>query len=499
MKVRCPGCKEFFEAANAASKKAVCPTCGGQVLLDAAEKMSETNPKRDLLNDLLAEIRKPEALQPMPVMAAAPAAVAGGTTAMPRAVKKLRTPRKPTAHFPRRAGKAYDKKTRSFRSPTMVVTLGILVLVIVGYLVVHFIFQGIRNQAANTALNRVNSQIGTIESLLESADTYRAEKNYKKAESTYYHAANITQPLLDRLRYSAADLKPGSLLDKVIAADATLSAYLARAKNGRNADEVKHGAEGKVNFDGEWMTPKDKEKMIEAKMKREGRQLYEGEWLTQNEINRRKGLVFFNGHWVTQAEYRRRLAQAPPNTTPRPAPQPTPQPAPTTNSRYSPEEKSWMLNDFETPTHNWTSVEWENANPCTLTRIADGDSGQLKIAIPRGNRDKSAIVRPLRLDFSNRSLLRMDITNNCGEPLKVAIALTTNSYYESRSYQPHLKVGLNKNVTFDLRARDFKCETSRWVPNASVARLQQVAYLYILFYNQSGEVILDNIQALGGE
>ena len=500
MKVRCPGCKEFFDVPDGASRKAPCPTCGGQVLIEAAEKVSEADSKGDLLDELLLEIRKPEALHPLPIATGAAPPAAGWPEATPEAAERQSSPRKPKSHFPRRPSRVYGKKLSLLRSPTLAVILGILVLVGVGFLVVHFIIDGVRNQTARTALERANGQESSIRSRLETADQYRAEKDYNKALDAYGRVVTLTRPLLDRLRDSAADLKPGDLLEKINAADVTLAAYLKRAEDGRNADEVKYGAQGLVNFDGEWMTPENMQKMIDAKMKAEGRQLYEDEWLTQEEINQRKGLVEYNGHWVTKAEYERLRAQATTNTvTPPPKEVPKPPVPRPVNRLYPPDEKTWVLDDFDTAGHSWTPVRWDNANPCAIQRIGDTTSGQMKITLSGGEHDKSAIVRPLRLDFSNRSMLRMDIVNNCGEPLRVAIALQTNSYYETRWYQPQLKPGLNKNVSFDLKARDFKCAATRWIPSASVARLQQVAYLYILFYNQSGEVILDDIQALGGE
>jgi len=164
--------------------------------------------------------------------------------------------------------------------------------------------------------------------------------------------------------------------------------------------------------------------------------------------------------------------------------------------RFPPSATSWTLDDFEGQGHNWSAVRWDNANPCDLSVVTGTATGRLRIKLVGGDKEKSAIVRPVGLDFSSRSRIRMDIFNDCGSVLRVAIAIQTNSYYESR--WKYLKIGQNNNVTFNLAAGDYKSAATRWTPAARIAKLQSVGYIYLLFYNRSGEILLDNIRALGG-
>jgi len=469
-----------------------CPNCNALVRTPSGAATATATP-RSLLEDLLEEVRQLEGLPP--AVASGPAVhVQEGSAAAP-----TRT------HFPQRSSKAYAEKTPAYRGQTIAVVCGLFAVFLVAYLALHTIRVGIRTQAVRAALQSANSEKGSLKALLRSGDRFRDEHAYQRALDSYRTVATRARPLLDRLRESGANLEPGALKDETDAARKELSGYLNKAMEGLDAPEGKFGAQGLVDFDGEWVTPEQKKGLLEAKMKAEGLELYAGKWLTEEEIRGRKGEVLYKGRWVTRAERdrlvaaeKRQQARTPTPTPPRTRPRAPRLRARDIARKFRPDAATWNLDDFEGKSLDWTAVPWkkEEANPCSLGMVTGSATGRLKITLLGGVTGKSAIVRPIGLDFSTRTRVRMDVFNDCGEPLRVAIALQTNSYYESRWQS--LKIGQNKNVTFDLTSGDYKCAATHWSPATPIARLQSVGYLYILFYNLEGEILLDNIVALGG-
>ena len=490
MKVQCHACKRVIDAPDNGTQsesesESSCPHCHAPI--GAAGSAEPGTPPRDLLDDLLEELHALEALQP--VTAAGPAVQAGPLAP-------------PGAHFPRRESRAYAEDRPAYRGQLIAVIIGFFIVVLAGYFAFRTIRTGLHSQAVRAAIRSADSEKASLRQLLQSGHDLRAANEYKAALEAYRRVATRARPLLDRLGAGIVHIKPGPLREEAEAARKELTATLGKAMEGLDVPEVKFGAQGLVDFDGDWVTPEQKKAMFEEKMRAEGRRQYRGEWLTEDEVHERKGEVRYKGRWVTKA-MRDRLVAAekkqettpPAATVPRPAAPPRPR-AKDVARKYRADAPQWILDDFEGSGHRWANVPWENANPCRLSVVSGSASGRLKIALQGGAQDKSAIVRPIALDFRTRTRIRMDIFNDCGEPLRAAIALQTNSYYESRWQS--LRIGENKNVMFDLTVGDYKCAVTHWSPAARIAKMDSVGYLYILFYNREGEVLLDNIVALGG-
>ena len=381
------------------------------------------------------------------------------------------------------------------------IVAGFVLVTAAGYLAIRYVRSDLREQTALAALRRADSGLKFLESALRSADDLRAARDYPGAMRAYETVVNRANSLLKRLQDDTGNLPPSQLKDQADDVIAKITERLQTAKAGLNAPEVR----GLVEFDGKWVTPEEKEKLFAEKMNAEGRQIYQGKWLTEDEIHAAKGEVRYEGRWVTPAEYARLLAAA--QRQPRPGSpdvQPTPPEPPGPARRpedLSPAAPQWTLDDFEAPVHRWTNAPWRSndANPCGLSTVTGSATGRLKLALKPGQSDKSAIVRPIGLNFTSRSRLVLDIYNDCGEPIRIAIALQADEYYESRGQW--LKIGENKNVRFDLLAGDFKCLSQGEFRNfkAHIRRRELVTHLYILIYFEgAGEVFLDNIAALGG-
>ena len=453
--------------------------------------------KRDLFDDVMEEVRRIAPARGDATSAPDSAAAANG--------EKL-PPRPPRA----RARLHGTEESVHHRGARFAISVGILAIIGAGCLAVLYIRNGIREDAAANVLRQVEFEKSTVEQRLADADKARNAKQYAAALTAYQQVVTQATALLARLREGATEVGAGTLAVAVRNLDTELTGFLRRAKEALDIPELKFGAKGMVQIeDGTWVTPEEKQKRFEERMKAEGRTLYTptGAWLTADEIWAAKGYVQYIGpsgtaQWVTKEEYEKLMAAATPapiasvTTTTLPRPRP-----PVASSKFDPTSQRWTIDDFESENHAWSNAPWGNsANPCTLAVEKKDGSFKLAVTMQGGAKDKSAIVRSLAgADFSSRSKLVFDLTNATGEPLKVAIALDTGArppYYESRWQM--LKVESNESVMIDLRSADFKSQETNWTNATAVKGLDNVRSLYILFYtDKPGKVYLDNVSALG--
>ena len=397
------------------------------------------------------------------------------------------------------------RKPRNIAGPLTVI-LGILLILSAGYWAVQYVRAGIYLQGARDDLRGAGTELGILRDELSEAAARLKQGDYKGAYKSYESARSNATLAREQLLRATARLSPGSVQTEAAKAAAELAAVIRQADEALKDPKVSCGGRGLVEFEGEWMTPAERDRRFEARMKAEGKVRYEGEWLTPAEVARKRGLVFHEGRYISAEEYQKLIArqkeptapQTPPLGDPRPT---TPLPATTAVSEFGPAAKEWVLDNFE-QAHNWGSVpisSWRNANPCRLNVTEGTQTKRLEVELLGGTQDKSAIVRKLnRLDLTSRSRIVMDVDNQCGENVQLAIAFITDTYYESRIQW--LRPGLNRGVSFDLTARDFKCNASKWNHSAKIERADSALYLHFLVYhNQPGKVVFDNITARGGK
>ena len=173
--------------------------------------------------------------------------------------------------------------------------------------------------------------------------------------------------------------------------------------------------------------------------------------------------------------------------------------APKPSAAFLDADAAWVLDNFRRDAFEWTNVplEWE-VNPVNLSLDKTGDSPRLLVSMLAGNQDKSAIVRPLALDLRSRAAISMDVINDTGEPMRMAIALGTgpnDDYYEGRWLA--LKTGANSGVQFDLQSGGFKCAPN-WTHSTRIGHPEATHSLYVVIYNygKPGRIYLENISAL---
>ncbi len=447
-----------------------CPHC--DAVIRDTEAPPSPGPTRDLLDDVLDDVRRLDREQ----RATVPSERAASGLA-PGKFEKLRRPR-------RRTNWGYS----------VLVAFGIVLIATAAYLSYAAILRGIAEDRAEDLLGRVNANMPLLQKSVSQADEYFLSKDYPSAARAYRSVVQRGDEIMARLRRAPANLPPGALQTRLAAVQQQVLEILRNAQAALESPEVKYGDMGLMEYDGQWVTVAERDRLHAQRMKDEGRQLYEGEWLTEAEIHQRKGEVLYQGRWISGEQYAK-LAEREGTEAIMTPPAPPPRvPSPPT---FDPTEPVWVLNDFEGADQPWANVSWTNANPCRLSVEEKDGSRQLRIQTQYGRNDKCAIVRRLTTDVRSRSKITMDITNTTGIPVGVAIAVETNRFYESKWRMATMN--LNKQVTFDLHTADYKC-APHWTYFSSITNLNQTRWLYILVYhNRPGDIYIDNIVALGQE
>ena len=488
MKVYCPVCnQEVAFSEGAAGSVLRCPGCDASFTSHAdpaAEGQEELHDA--LLDDVLGEVRQ-LAAQQRSAVAAAPSVAAPAGKRVPRERHRAA----PVRYEPASSRVAWGH--------VIAVTSGVVLVLVAGYLAVSHLRISIREQFASSTLSRAHAAAGSIAAVLKSADNSRAAKDYAKALKGYQTVVLRSRGTLRSLKEADKNLRSGPSKERTASAIEDVSAYLKRGVEGQDNPEVKFGARGLVEYDGQWVSPERKKELFEAKMRAEGRRLYQGKWLTEHEIHEAKGEVLYHGRWIAKADLDKFLEAEKKRKTPPKPTQPTGLPTPPRPAATFPVSASqWVLDTFEDGSHRWSPAPWQRANPCSLSIESGRATKRLCVTMRGGNFHKSAIVRRLRLDFKSRSRLVMDIFNQCREPVRIAIALETDTYYESRWKM--LKTGSNNSFSFNLDTGDFKCAATHWAHATYLSHPESLKHLYILlYYDRPGEIFIDNITAVGGK
>lgn len=448
-------------------------------------------PERDLFTDLMRDVRKLETREKAVVRTA------------PRVSRPVQ--QKSGTSQPKRK----PRKESSGRTVPIVVALGLVLVLGAGLFVAHIILSEFRGQSVASLIQESQIEMDILRTGLDNARKAHREGDLANALAGYQNVSARANRLLANLTNRAAMLSPGEESEQVQALISELREIASAANEALAIPEIKYGGQGMVEYEGEWMLPEEQQKRFEERMKAEGKQLYEGEYLTRAEIAERRGEVFYNGQYIPKAEYEeimkaRRAMENRSEEQPEEEPEPQPtQPRPPTERTerdYSPDTRRWVISDFE-DRHLWRAVPWREVNPCSLAIVEGSESKRLALTLLPGDYDKSAIIRPLRMDLSSRFRLKMDVDNQCGQHVPVAIAIHTDEYYESRAVM--VPPGSNSGVTFDLRAGDFK-HAPKWSFDSEISHLEQALYLHILIYHkvydgsENNRLLLDNIVLQGG-
>lgn len=152
--------------------------------------------------------------------------------------------------------------------------------------------------------------------------------------------------------------------------------------------------------------------------------------------------------------------------------------------------KSWPVPDQADP-NAWQAV-WHN--PATLT----AEAGVLKVLCEGGEKDKTTITMDTNADLSSRTTLMMDVSSDDTKPVGLALAILTTKgakYFESPLSA--IDPGMNKEVSFDLTANNYKTPPDYKEYDTRVAGLDNTLKLCIIFYNkEKATFTLSNMRLL---
>lgn len=154
---------------------------------------------------------------------------------------------------------------------------------------------------------------------------------------------------------------------------------------------------------------------------------------------------------------------------------------------------------FETM-NGWNSADWADKVKVSLSRdkITEGRNALKVIFDKKGRRsDGKGIViqkQSLFLDLSKAKEMVFDIYLDAPNSVEVSIVLNSLGFCES--VRKILLPGWNKNVTFDLTAKTFKKEPTRWLHRGGIDRdvpMQEVMLIFYPWDVESGSIYIDNI------
>jgi hypothetical protein len=163
------------------------------------------------------------------------------------------------------------------------------------------------------------------------------------------------------------------------------------------------------------------------------------------------------------------------------------------------EEK--VFDNFE-GANDWKTENWDNVGGADLTLSAEKASEgkqSLKAAAKDVDEDwknRFVISRDSSLDLSNSDLY-VDIYTDAPSGVSIAIAFDSNGeYFESGNKM--LSQGWNKDIKFDLGAKDFKCKASDCKNNVPLADRSDISKVFFLIQHpkkmKNCTIYIDNVR-----
>jgi hypothetical protein len=159
-----------------------------------------------------------------------------------------------------------------------------------------------------------------------------------------------------------------------------------------------------------------------------------------------------------------------------------------------------ILADNFTNIDKWQVATWGDGGTISISdEYSPEGQKSLKFHIPKEEQKfqgKGAVIEKeqVALDVSSTDEIKVDIYNTAG-PMKMAVVLHTGDFCESSPVE--IKEGENKDITFDLKADDFKASASKWEYNYSL-KPQAIAWrLMFIFYrekDQDGSLYISNLR-----
>jgi len=478
---RCPECKSRVPA----------PEAPAAVATAATPTELPKSHEDQLLDELLSEVDQKQKGKPST-----------------QAARKATEPKhRPAAGKP--APVLQRKPRRSNLAGLITVAVVAVVIVVAGLVMLHYFNAKRIERELVRAKDQITRDVGEITGLMREADKKLEAKHYTEAESAYQAARVRAATVSSRLGTLLAGVDDAEVKEPVLDAQARVKSLLSQIDSKLKSDELVYGKKGLVLHEGEWMTPEQKMEKLGKTFRKEF-----NKYMTDTEYNEAKGLVLYRGEWLTpeqveaiKKEEAARLAKREAELKAREEAErkKLEQLAAAKKARekrlqelaakraeqYPPDAQRWVLDDFEDGKCLWKVETW--SKPAAVLVIDQKGSKRLQVTNERGLQDKVAIGRPIALDLSSRDYIAMDYINLSQGVVKVALAIQSTEFFETR--QKTARAGEGR-LQFDLKAGDFKAESSNWHHNTRVQGLDAVRRIFLLIYTtRPGVFAIDNIVA----
>jgi hypothetical protein len=143
----------------------------------------------------------------------------------------------------------------------------------------------------------------------------------------------------------------------------------------------------------------------------------------------------------------------------------------------------------------WRAESWGNPLRLALEREGDGP-GAVALTQERGGAGKWVISIDQPLDVSLYDSIAVDV--EAGEPVSMSVAFWTDpgsSIFESRVKTA--QKGEAGGVTFPLKGRDFKSQSTQWQYGTAIQNAKSVTRISLFFYSRSqGPIRVRNVRLI---
>ncbi len=145
----------------------------------------------------------------------------------------------------------------------------------------------------------------------------------------------------------------------------------------------------------------------------------------------------------------------------------------------------------------WKAARWGDLALCRQFEIKKAKRTLIYLATGGGKKGKAVAELGTRLLLAEEGKIKLAVYNRSNVPAKVAIALSLGrkfKYYET----PARSVEANKwaELSFDLAAKDYKTQTSKWKYSAALGEERFLSRVAILLYhnNKLCRVLIDGVK-----
>jgi hypothetical protein len=130
----------------------------------------------------------------------------------------------------------------------------------------------------------------------------------------------------------------------------------------------------------------------------------------------------------------------------------------------------------------WKVANWGDLALCKQFKIKKTKRTMMYFAAGGGKKGKVAAELPTRLMLAEKGAIKLCVYNRSDTKVKVAVALVLGgTYYETPARE--LSAGHWHQLSFDLGAKDFKAQASKWEHKAALGKERRLGRVGLLLYH----------------